>query len=94
MAPKYAIATGKEECDVCKHMMKAKRSATQVDFAAGGEAAGGEAAIPVGVPKGYVGVFSCCCCWWWHCAPVELRLFDSFFFFLVSSCFFLFLFFF
>ena len=45
MAPKYAIATGKEECDVCKHMMKAKRGAAAVDFqVAGGEAAGGEAA--------------------------------------------------
>jgi hypothetical protein len=53
MAPKYAIATGKEECDVCKHMITAKRSENNVDFAAGGEAAGGEAAIPAGVPKGF-----------------------------------------
>ena len=51
MAPKYAIATGKEECDVCKHMMTSKRAEKEVDFEAGGEA-GGEAAIPVGVPKG------------------------------------------
>jgi hypothetical protein len=52
MAPKYAIATGKEECDVCKHMMNAKRGEKEVDFESGGEAAGGEAAIPAGVPKG------------------------------------------
>ena len=53
MAPKYAIATGKEECDVCKHMITSKRDEKSVNFASGGEAAGGEAAIPAGVPKGY-----------------------------------------
>ena len=31
VAPAYAVATGKEECDVCKSMIKSKRSVTDVE---------------------------------------------------------------
>ncbi len=58
-APKYAIATGKEECDVCKFMIEEKRGTTSnggtgdVDTR---EAEGAEAAVKPeykGLPKGF-----------------------------------------
>merc|ERR1712023_416923 len=47
-APKYAVSSGKDECDVCKHMLNAGMqsvSAPAASEAAGGEA-GSESASP------------------------------------------------
>lgn len=58
-APKYAIATGKEECDVCKFMIETKRKKDKnggsgsVEYRES-EAAGAEVAAQyIGLPRGF-----------------------------------------